>query len=171
MYDRHVHGQRSLLLDILTDETKKWWSIACRLYDLSAFDGLPIISLDLRGVCAGKASILKIWYNPKIAENNLEDFLVRTVPHEVAHTVDRRLHGTSSHGPAWKRIMRDFGVDDSRCHSYTAGVTPARRIARFQYDCGCPEPHFLTSIRHKRVLQGKFYHCGACGSCLVRSVR
>mgnify|MGYP003135390820 CR=1 FL=1 len=47
------------LLEVLTDETKKWWSIACRLY--APLPGnLPIISLDLRGVCAGKASILTI---------------------------------------------------------------------------------------------------------------
>jgi SprT protein len=175
---------RDELLQLLQDETERWWEVASDLYDLGAprpytADGdyntdplrdetPPVVSLDLRGVCAGRASSEVIWYNPTIALANLEKFITRTVPHEVAHVVDRRLNGSSSHGPRWKKIMKDFGVPAARCHSYSKGVVKTRELKRFAYRCEC-RTHSLTSILHNRMCRGQRRWCKTCKHDLERS--
>lgn len=162
---------RDELLQLLQDETERWWTQAVELYDLTAMPQpgrVPDVSLKLRGECAGRAGYSTIRYNPMIASANLEEFLKRTVPHEVAHVVDQRLHGSSSHGPRWKKIMGDFGVSATRCHSYSKGVVKTRELKRFTYRCEC-RTYSLTSILHNRMRRGQRRYCTSCKHDLERS--
>jgi SprT protein len=160
---------RAELQQLLQDETERWWTRAVELYDLQVGPWecrAPDVSLNLRGVCAGRAAYSTIWYNPAIASANLEKFITRTVPHEVAHIVDRRLNGSSSHGPRWKKIMGDFGVPATRCHSYSNGVVKTRELKRFDYRCECRN-HSVTSIVHNRMVRGQRRWCKICKQDLV----
>jgi len=126
------------------------------------------IRFDLRGRSAGLVLFAprrppEIRYNLQLLAENEEEFLARTVPHEVAHLVVRELFGseTRPHGREWKAVMGVFGADPSRCHDYDVSRSQVRRLPRFPYHCGCRQ-HELTSIRHRRILNGQSYFCRAC---------
>jgi len=129
----------------------------------------PEIRFDLRGKAAGQLRIhtgglLQIRYNPAILIRHPKDFVAQTVPHETAHLVAYRLHGTAirPHGTEWQRIMLTFGARPERCHSYDVDDLSTRRVTRFDYHCQC-QTHRLTSIRHHRILVGQIYRCRHCG--------
>ncbi len=130
------------------------------------------IRFDLRGKNAGMACVdpaagMSIRYNRHLLEENLETFLRRTVPHEVAHLVTYLTFGPRCrpHGGEWRQVMEFFGADASRCHSYDTSRTRGRTLKEYPYTCGCRD-HFLTSIRHNRVRRGQRYYCQRCGETL-----
>jgi len=135
------------------------------------------IYFDLTGVCAGmycwgksKGTYFRV--NLDIARNQLEDYLARTVPHEVSHHIVR-IHfpeHAKSHGWQWQRIMHIvFGLEPSRCHSYDIKDIIVKKKPH-KYTCAClAEPnHYLSNIRHKRALETKqTYICLRCRCTLV----
>lgn len=133
----------------------------------------PLIRLDLRGEAAGQARweangrpLLR--YNLDIARRHEDDFLARTVPHEVAHLVTVACHGrTRPHGPEWRRVMAFLGVaNPSRCHDYQLDESLVKRQRRWTYRCDCTN-HQLSTTRHKRMLAGSArYHCRKCHAAL-----
>jgi predicted SprT family Zn-dependent metalloprotease len=119
---------------------------------------MPTVKYTKRGTTAGTAndSTYTINLNPVILMENLDTFIERTVVHEFAHLVDgivnphtretsvvmtRRGYRRTKrdvHGPSWKAIMRLFGAEPSRCHSYD--VTNARvknKGPRHTWKCAC----------------------------------
>lgn len=129
---------------------------------------MPTVSFDQRGTTAGMAYLQKnhIRYNPVLLNENFEDFLATTTPHEVAHLVAHQRHGRTiqAHGPEWRQIMVDFGVPPARCHSYD--VSNARVGQTVAYRCGCKE-HSLSSRQHKKIQRGQRYVCKRCRQALV----
>ena len=125
------------------------------------------VRFDVKGRCAGKAARdgSYVNFNMVIAEDNFDDFLARTVPHEFAHIVAALSYGehVQPHGREWKRTMRMLGAPDDRCHSYDTTRATSRTVARqHAYKCGC-RTHNLTSIRHNRVVRGQqTYFCRSC---------
>ncbi len=74
---------------------------------------------------AGRARLCRInkvcklvEFNVHLAARNFNDFMKRTVVHEVAHGVAFEYFGHLGHGAPWKRVMRDYGAEPSRCHDY-----------------------------------------------------
>lgn len=134
---------------------------------------LPDIRFDLRGRMAGQAMLARrrgdadaIRINVALLYSHTREMLDVTVPHEVAHVAIHRRHNRGRvrvrpHGPEWKALMRAFGVNDETCHNLP--VTPTRQLRRFRYACGCDEPAWLTSIRHRRAQNGTAYRCRRCG--------
>lgn len=136
---------------------------------------LPEASVDysLRGRCAGQAHLdrngqLTLRINRQLLEENLEDFLKQTIPHEVAHLVvqwqaRKARSRPKPHGQEWQKVMQAcFGLEPKRCHSYR--TTPARVVTRpFLYRCECRK-HQLTSIMHKRVSRSLQALCKSCRS-------
>ncbi len=130
------------------------------------------IRFDLRGRSAGQVrrQAGKVWtvrYNLALLGRHGEDFLARTVPHEVAHVIAFHLHGPGiqPHGPEWQAIMRLFGAAPERCHDFDVSGLQTRTLNNYHYQCGC-RSHLLTSIRHNRILRGQHYLCGTCGQAL-----
>jgi SprT protein len=127
---------------------------------------------DLRGLAAGTAhpgsGLLR--FNAVLAAENWDDFLARTVAHEVAHLVAWWQWGRDGlgHGARWREVMRLFDVPALRCHRYDTRNSRVRAQRRWRYRCACSEPHLLTTTRHRRVLEGRVaYHCRRCGGRLV----
>jgi SprT protein len=144
----------------IIEETKKYYALARTLYPKQFTNPDPIIDFKLRGVAAGKAWLTKnkIQYQPKIASQNLDDFLKSTVPHEVAHIVAWVVYGDNSHGEYWQHVMKRFGVTNiTRCHSYD--VTNVVKL--FPHSCAC-KTHQLSKIRHNKILKGHTYFCTLC---------
>jgi SprT protein len=156
----------------LKEFTEMYIDIAREYYDME----LPIIPIryDLKGQCAGQfwncpreGKYLR--YNLVIATENWDDYLSQTVPHEVAHYVQRVRYGNHDsrgrrirpHGKEWKSIMVNcFQIKPERCHSYE--TENVRTLKIFKYSCHCREWE-LTSIRHNKMVEGTAnYHCKKC---------
>ena len=168
-------------------DTYAWIDKANALYGLN----IPHIPVDfkLRGTTAGKAwGTSKIQYQPTLLVENGQDFLDRTVPHEVAHivvntmapnagmartTVTRtgriqRRRLVKSHGPEWQRVMRNFGLNPKRCYSYdTSNARQGKLSCGYTYACKC-QSFNLTIVRHRRIQAGRSYFCKACKQELVK---
>ena len=128
----------------------------------------PLLGFDLKGVASGIACYKEncIKYNLDIYRDNREAFLKRTVPHEIAHLFAYRMYSLpygrpiKPHGKEWQKVMRDMGLNPSRCHSYI--VTKAREVKReYLYRCKCRE-YPLTVILHKRIMKGGYRECIDC---------
>lgn len=132
----------------------------------------PEISFRLRGQKAGVAHLDEnlLRFNPTLYEQNREDFLRQTVPHEVAHMIARALFGRriQPHGGEWKSIMLEvFGLSPQRCHSYAVERRP---VTRYLYRCQCPERDFpFSGQRHRLVARGRRYFCRSCRATLTFS--
>lgn len=128
----------------------------------------PSVTLDLRGQKAGVAYLNRnlLRFNAQMYRENHDDFLLQTVPHEVAHLIAHALYGGQirAHGREWQALMTDlYGLPARRCHDYA--VAP-RRSTRYLYRCGCPEGIPFTPQRHALVRRGRRYQCRRCGDLL-----
>lgn len=163
-----THAQ---LQDAARKETESVIRLAETLYRRKL--GRPEIRFDMRGRTAGmvrfpRAGRPVIRYNPGLLQTEGDAFLKQVIPHEVAHLVAKALHGNTirPHGPEWRAIMVALGARPERCHDFDTSREPVRRLRRFDYHCGC-RTHLLSSIRHKRIMQGTVYRCLACGQPLA----
>jgi SprT protein len=122
------------------------------------------VSCDLRGMAAGQVVMQqrRIRFNPHIAAAQPDAFLQTTIAHEIAHVVCHQLHGRAArpHGPEWRRICVALGGSGERCHHFS--TTPARRVSRYQYACGC-RTWAITGVRVRRMRRGMRYECRDCG--------
>jgi len=132
----------------------------------------PGVEFTCRGQVAGYCQGILLNFNPILLNENTYDFIENTVPHEVAHYVDR-VNGTqtrtwsgkrSVHGPSWKAIMRVFGCDPKRTHNYDTSRAQVRVKSKFEYRCqGCGHTMFLGPVRHRRIQSGQRYWHPPCG--------
>jgi len=130
------------------------------------------IRFDLSGQAAGMVrfappGVPVIRYNRVLLEKYHDSFIKQTVPHEVAHVVVAALYPnrTAPHGPEWRLMMGFFNAEPKRCHNYRIERSSTRRLAHFNYLCGCRQ-HRITSIRHNRINRGQRYICRHCGKFL-----
>lgn len=147
---------------------------------------MPQIDYTVRGTVAGYAydHQYRVNFNPILLNENVDDFIARTVPHEFAHLVDgivfpetRDRRGKRSvHGPTWKRIMMMFGADPSRCHSYDTSNANMKKKNKFEYRCaGCGGTVVLGPVRHKKqqnaeAIGKQAYSHGTCRGALLEFV-
>jgi SprT protein len=127
---------------------------------------LPSIHFDLRGLCAGRARYRDnlIRLNSLLLCENTEEFISRTVPHEVAHLLNNALNGrVRPHGPEWKTIMCALGLNPIRCHNYKVEHTITQRQRRHTYYCAC-QTHWISQTVHNRMRRGFVYSCSRCGA-------
>lgn len=133
----------------------------------------PHLAFNLRGMAAAVAYPAKnsIRINRRLLEQNTEDFLLNTVPHEVSHLISYHLHGrfVAPHGAEWATIMREvFGRKPLRCHSYDVRLNMS---VAYRYLCGCAVVHTFGTRRHKSALRGRRYYCRRCRHPLTFSHR
>jgi len=127
----------------------------------------PTIRYAKRGTTAGTASYNRweVNFNAVLLMENIDKFIDRTVPHEMAHLIDYQLHPWNFdqgakrklHGPSWKAIMRVMGGPTTRCHDYdttTSRVSNPTRV-KYLYKCEtCGRDMFLGPKRHLRMSSG-----------------
>jgi SprT protein len=125
---------------------------------------------NLKGRVAGKSfyQMRQLSFNLFYANDNITDFLNRTVPHEIAHLYQTKMYPDSKpHGSEWRMVMQSGGYSAIRCHSYNSNALP-KKVNRkskelFQYGCGCRNKIFeLSKNRHGRILNGSKYSCKKC---------
>lgn len=161
---------KSYALNLLREETEKWMNKAMGIYNIVL--SMPSVDVDIKGVVAGRARLSRwtISYNYQLFIQNQQEFIERTVPHEVAHMIVYKIFGVEAsrrhHGAFWKNVMSRIGAKYvERCHSYdvtTVHQARSKQARNFVYKCGCME-HILTSIRHRRIIQhGQKYFCKYC---------
>ena len=127
----------------------------------------PRIDYSLRGHTAGQAypQLTQSRLNAELLVKYKDQFIERTVIHEVAHLVARSMFGAGirPHGKEWKNVMRAFGVrEPTTCHTYE--TTPARNAKTVKAVCGC-KTHALGMVRARRLARGQtMYRCNLCKS-------
>lgn len=118
----------------LIEATRKWIDRAEKVY--GRHFGMPKVSFGVKGAVAGYAYYDRheVDFNVQIFEENRQDFLNRTVPHEVAHRIAVMVYGREQgkgHGKAWKYVMKVmFGLEPTRCHSYEVQHLKTRQVRR-----------------------------------------
>ena len=113
--------------------------------------------------------------NPAYLNKYQDEYIKRTVVHEVAHLgveqVYRKDQGrwkVDAHGPEWKNMMVRLGADPSRCHSYEAEEGQGRQKTKYAYVCGCCDKPIPVGPKvHANILRGRTYTTKCCKSNLV----
>jgi len=110
-------------------------------------------------------------YRDRVSYNshyiNEVDFWDTTVPHEVAHHLQKWFYPSArqAHGPEFRSIMARLGCSTRTCHSMKPEALLEARP--FEYECPCCKKTFnLSNILHKRVQSGQRRFCSssACKS-------
>ena len=156
----------TLVVNELKDATEKVYQTAERVYGRNF--SRPRICVNLRGATAGLARIVlgysEIRYNEALYLANKEQFISRTVPHEVAHLLVYELYGRrmKPHGLEWQTVCRKIGMTDiERCHDYDVTGLVTRRSRPYLYSCGCKQFHLTVTI-HRRIMMGQKRCCLKC---------
>jgi predicted SprT family Zn-dependent metalloprotease len=109
-------------------------------------------------------------YGLNYYDANTLDFKNNTIPHEVAHFVNRLLNPLSKpHGATWRRIMWALtdGKEEAKATSnaYTNVVNPNH--IKVKKGCTCGETFTTTRRKYnnlqKKVAVGTIYICEKCG--------
>lgn len=135
------------------------------------------ISYTLRGTTAGtfQPGTRNVNFNSILLMENIDDFIYRTVAHEVAHYVHnintKDLEGGTEyfghymrtgrrmkrdiHGTDWQRIMVLFGAPVSRTHSYDVTNAAVRTKRTYAVKCsGCGEQIMVTKNKFDTIARG-----------------
>jgi SprT protein len=102
------------------DTVNKKWGLKLPYYK---------VVFGLKSGTAGRAKLGEgiIQYNPTLLRENPSAFLARTPGHEVVHFANWLVHPlATAHGPEWKRMMRELGLPDTRCHNYDTAHVPTK---------------------------------------------
>ena len=163
------------LINKVEDKVLEVYCNASEIYNRD-FD-IPQIVYDLKGTCAGQLvwnafNGYKIRFNSVLLIENEDTFINRTIPHEIAHHINRIVNGHSRsvkpHGKEWKSVIMHLGYDASRCHTYDVSNSAVKKnTKRHLYKClGCGRTHNLSTTKHNRMINyyGNYYRyrCGIC---------
>ena len=164
-----VEDSKEILKNVLVRQVEYYRELFNEAGRWPKFEAAINYKWDLRGKCAGQAiskdGKYTIRFNLDIASNHFDDYLVTTVPHELAHLIlDSLYPWAPSHGQHWKLCMEILGAPANRTHNYS--FTPARVVKQYPYMCSC-QIHSVSSITHNRVQSGQSRVCTQCRSRLV----
>lgn len=142
------------------------------------------ITFDLKGRSAGqynfhplKDTRPRLRFNMgcwALGDEGWRDLYDQTIPHEVAHLIQRQhddwpkdRRANSSHGRYWKSVMRFFGKEATRCH--TLPLPSARKTVKYAATC-CAGGGKITlgAKRMNNIRRGlRGYRCPYCKSGLT----
>jgi predicted SprT family Zn-dependent metalloprotease len=126
---------------------------------------LPIVFFR-KGRTAGFAhrqgNIYNVEFNLFNIQNNWDEMVLNTIPHEMAHIVDMFMNGCSNgHNHVWQRIAHRLGCEGDRCH--TMQVQRARRTKKYVYITSCGQEWKAGAVRHKNIQRGVVYTLKSTG--------
>jgi len=139
---------------------------------------IPTVAYDVRGCNGGYVSSADGWnvihLNPILLNENIDEVVNQTTPHELAHYMDIKVNGVhtrgrngrrSVHGQSWKIIMGLLGVDPERCHSMDTTNAAVRTKNKHEYKCNCGAILIFSSVRHNKMIRKQAVYCHKlCGS-------
>lgn len=157
------------------DKIAEGMSIARSHYGITM--AAPRVVYQKRGTTAGTADYVKweIDLNAALFQQNIEEFLKRTVVHELAHLIHHvvnpedhnpRYGKRDVHGTNWQNVMRVLGGPTERCHSYdVSSVKQHKTVVRHLHKCTtCGEEVEVGAKHHAAIQKGvsTIYHrkCG-----------
>lgn len=111
-----------------------------------------------KGRCAGQAKSscgeYEVRFNEFNIENDWDEMVNETIPHEVAHIVcfERPSLGYN-HNPGWKRVCLLLGGDASRTHNMQVALTKHVERKRFNYRDMNGFVHTIGPKHHKLIQQ------------------
>lgn len=119
----------------------------------------------------------KIWFNPWFLNSYKETFIKRTVIHEVAHILVRKLQEAgrlswriNPHGLIFKKLMVLLGADKkntSEKHSYDVRVLPHFQHHHMIKCVECDKKFLLNPSQKKKFFDGFIYNCSCDGTRFV----
>jgi len=132
----------------------------------------PQVAYDVRGQTAGyvtsKDGRRIIHLNAILLNENVDEMVNQTTPHELAHWAEFHIYGghqyngrkRSIHGTRWKAIMRVLGLQPDRCHNMDVSSAQTRKKNKFEYICACGKSITVGPVVHKKMVNGqKRWHC------------
>jgi len=146
---------------LITEATQKCLNKAEELYGVD-LSGVRIL-FNLNGAAMGQArykinritreaSDLQLRFNLRMCAEDMNDAIMDTVPHEVAHivcAVNPRLG--ANHNPGWRNVCLQLGGTGKTYHDqeviYAKGKT-------YAYTASCGKLVNLSEQRHKKVQRG-----------------
>lgn len=141
---------------------------------------VPDIYYDVHSTNGGlaKYATLSVHFNPKIMQENLEDYLKTTVPHEVCHIgvwqkylFEKKKVAPKAHGSEWKLMMWVVGAPARRTHEYDVAEVK-RKTVKYEYQCGCNKSIVVGARIHKSIKDKvKIYTCKKCRKILTGGIR
>jgi len=162
-----VRQRLDLLLGIVAERLRELNAPALPEPELGYYDDRLAAGQAIPPTHRGEPGTLKL--NTVYLEEELAPMLEETIAHELAHLVVFHLHPRRRpppHGRPWQAIMREwFGVEPECTHTFSTDRVRARRQRRWRYACGCGH-HWLTTVRHRRIMQGVRYCCRSCQGAL-----
>ncbi len=135
---------------------------------------MPTIEYFHKGRKGGHAtpSTWSVAFNAGLLEDNLQRYMERTIPHEVAHLVVYAMHGYIRkngkfewHGEKFKAQMRAFGCETTRCHSMDTSKVrqKTRKTTKHPVMCACGWTASVGTIRANKIMRGVEYrHARNC---------
>lgn len=163
------------LQKLTIEKTNYFLSLAAKIYNV-AIPQCEIL-FNLRGASAGVAHYYynsnghKIRYNKVLLLQEGNNFIENVIPHEVAHIVAQHVFGcidtNIAHGPFWKKVMRDFGANPERCHTFDTSACKIKRKS-YEFKCEC-KTHKVSSVIAKNIAHGRHYTCNTCKTRLKSS--
>ena len=98
----------------------------------------------------GNEVIYNIEFSVEAINNEWDDMVKNTIPHEVAHIVDRFINGKcNKHNYIWQSICQRLGGSASSTHSYA--VTRARKMTKILYTASCGTEVWVTKRMHNDI--------------------
>ena len=135
---------------------------------------MPAIEYFHKGRKAGhaKSYAWTVGFNAGLLEDNLQRYMVRTIPHEVAHLVVFAVHGQlykngkrDSHGEKFIEQMEAFGCETTRCHTMDTSkvALPKRKTTKYTVKCSCGWTGQVGKVRANKIARGAIYeHSKKC---------
>ena len=137
----------------------------------------PEIQYTVRGTVAGTATYRQwiVNFNPVLLNENVDQFIDHTVPHEIAHLITDQVFPESyirngcsrrkPHGSQWQSVMCVLGVEPNTYHKYNVDNVRVRTVRTYTYTCnGCGKQLQMGPKRHAKEQRNPgFYTHSPCG--------
>ncbi len=136
---------------------------------------MPKITYFHTGRTGGQATPARweVSFNTGLLQDNLQHYMTRTIPHEVAHLIGYALNGFERtangryiiHGAKFKEQMRAFGCETTRGHNMdTSKVERKKRTTtKHPVKCACGWTGTIGTVRKNKMANGtKYRHKNGC---------
>ena len=106
----------------------------------------------IAGVAERKLGVYRVRLNPLFCQQQPEDMMEDTIPHEIAHIVCFALKCDDGHGPKWRKIAKSLGSTGKRTCDLSI-IDPKKTYFYVVFENGVKVD--IGQIRYNQVMSGK----------------